>query len=91
MSDQTYLPYLTFGANIVSLCGQLISITAMSFLIYCSYFKKSLLCVKTLSPSMLIYLLTDVIASSIGLFDGFYMVIKWTPGLFINILNIFLH
>lgn len=81
MIDRSYLPYLTFGANSLSLVGQLISIPFMSYLIYCVFFNKARLRVETLSRSMLIYLFTDVIASSIGLLDGFYMVIKWSPGI----------
>lgn len=80
MANYGYLPYLTFVANTLSLIGQIISITLMSYLIYCSFFNKTRIRVSSLSRSMLIYLFTEVIASSIGLFDGFYMVVKWSPG-----------
>lgn len=80
-TEPAYLTYVTFAGNTISLLGQLVYISLSARLLFFAFFRRRRLRVDSLSTSMLIYLFTDLTCSTLGLVDGFYMVLMWRPSM----------
>jgi hypothetical protein len=75
-----YLTYLNFGQMIALLFFQMISISTMTYLVYCAIFNKDALKVRRLSDSLMIFLVTHIVLSITAVPYGMYVVLFWSPG-----------
>uniref|UniRef100_A0A915DNQ7 Serpentine receptor class gamma n=1 Tax=Ditylenchus dipsaci TaxID=166011 RepID=A0A915DNQ7_9BILA len=80
MTSKSYLPYLNYAEAVVTLTCQIISISLMSHLVYCALYNKKKLSVQHFPTSMVIYLLTNIVLSSLAMPYQLYITIKGKPG-----------
>lgn len=76
-----YILYVNLIENTIALLSQLVSIILFSRLIYFGHFNHDRLKIKNMSMSMFIYFYVHVICSLLSLFDAFYVVLAWHPGI----------
>ncbi|KAI1718293.1 hypothetical protein DdX_06714 [Ditylenchus destructor] len=79
MAAGSYITYVNFSEAIVTIFCQLVTITLMANLISCSQFSSPFFIIKSggLSKSMLVYLYTHLILTSLSIFYHIYLVVKW--------------
>ncbi|KAI1711827.1 hypothetical protein Ddc_12660 [Ditylenchus destructor] len=75
---RSYLTYLNFGETILTLVFQSISISSMSYLVYCAAFKRKSLR-GNLSASLLVYLILHIMCSTSAVPYHLYTVLNWRP------------
>ncbi|KAI1731260.1 hypothetical protein Ddc_00064 [Ditylenchus destructor] len=81
MTAGAYITYVNFSEAIVTIFCQLVTITLMANLISCSQFSSPFFIIKSggLSKSMLVYLYTHLILTTLSIFYHLYLVVKWHP------------
>ena len=81
MTAGTYITYVNFSETIIAIICQLVTIILVANLIFCSHFSSPFFIIKSggLSKSMLVYLYTHLILTTLSIFYHFYLVVKWHP------------